>query len=317
MAKSDPNIPTVNIISQDPTTGLILEAESDAAVPTTAGKFAAACEVFRLDNGLVYENTGSTASPVWTQFGTIASLANGTIFVGNGSNVATSVAVSGDATITNLGVVTVLGATGDFTSGGQIYSAQSGGSKKGLKIHDHLTTSTIVAELKAETVSTSGAFTGIWNEAHIAATGTGSVTADLNAAVVDSTFTVTGGTIIGTYGQARADGTVAGASFMAGVYGLIEASAAITASHVCSAWFDSHQANTVTGSHQLVYLTNNGAAQMDQVFYVYGGNKITDFISFDTVSGMVSDLASPITATKKVKCTLDGVDYYIYLSPVA
>lgn len=107
LAKSNPNIPTVNIISEDPVTKLILEAECDAEIPTVAGLFAPACEVFRLDDGVVYENSGTTASPVWTAFGTIAALADGKIFVGNASAVATAVDVSGDVTISNLGAVTI------------------------------------------------------------------------------------------------------------------------------------------------------------------------------------------------------------------
>lgn len=130
-------------------------------------------------------------------------------------------------------------------------------------------------------------------------------------AVVDATYTATGSTLIGTYGQARSDGTFAGSGFMAGVYGLIEASAAITASHVCSAWFDSHQAEAVTGSHQLIYATNNGVAQMDEVLYVYGGDKITSFAAFDTCAGMVSDTAETGGTAKKIKITIGGVVHYI------
>jgi hypothetical protein len=104
---------------------------------------------------------------------------------------------------------------------------------------------------------------------------------------------------------------MAGAGFMAGLYGLIEASAAITASHVCSAWLDSHQANAVTGSHQLLYMTNNGAATMDQAIYLYGGDKITALMELDHVSGMVSDTAETGGTAKKIKITIDGVVHYL------
>jgi hypothetical protein len=197
-------------------------------------------------------------------------------------------------------------------SDGQIYYNLTGYTKQILKIHNHLTTSSIGSyEGKTETVNTSGAFYGLWQDANINATGTGSVTAILGVATVSATFTVTGGTSIGTYGQARADGTVAGSSFMAGLYGLIEASAAITASHVCSAWLDSHQANAVTGSHQLLYMTNNGAATMDQAIYLYGGDKITALMELDHVSGMVSDTAETGGTAKKIKITIDGVVHYL------
>jgi hypothetical protein len=195
---------------------------------------------------------------------------------------------------------------------GQLYWNQTSATDTKLKVHNHLTTASIGGEeIKTETVATSGAFYGLYNEAHISATGTTSVTGVLSAAVVASTFTVTGGTIIGTYGQARADGTVAGSSMMAGLYGLIEASSAITASHVCSAWLDSHQANAVTGSHELLYMSNNGAATMDQAIYVYGGDKITNLMELNTVSGMVSATAETGGSSKKIKITIDGVTHYI------
>lgn len=164
---------------------------------------------------------------------------------------------------------------------------------------------------RMEIGGTSGAFIGFDNETHLKATGTATVRSTQGVAVVDSTYTATGTTLIGVYGQARADGTVAGSSFMAGLYGLIEASAAITASHVCSAWLDSHQANAVTGSHQLLYMTNNGAATMDEAIFLYGGNNITSFVKFDTCSGMVSDTATTSGTSKKIKIDIDGTTYYI------
>ena len=166
-------------------------------------------------------------------------------------------------------------------------------------------------QARMEIGGTSGQFMGFDGETHLKATGTASIRGVQGVAVVDATYTATGTTLIGTYGQARADGTVAGSSFMAGLYGLIEASAAITASHVCSAWLDSHQANAVTGSHQLLYMTNNGAAQMDQAIYIYGGDKITALMELDTVEGMVADTATTSGASKKIKITIDGSVFYL------
>jgi hypothetical protein len=158
---------------------------------------------------------------------------------------------------------------------------------------------------------TSGSVWGMDNETHVAATGTAAVRGVQGVAVLDATYTATGATYVGTYGQVRADGTFTGSGFMAALYGLVEASAAITASHVCSLWLDSHQANAVTGSHELLYMTNNGAAVMDQAIYVYGGNNITNFIEFNTCSGMVSDTAETGGTSKKIKITVDGVTHYI------
>jgi hypothetical protein len=130
-------------------------------------------------------------------------------------------------------------------------------------------------------------------------------------AVLDSTFTSTAGTLVGSYGQVRADGTFnAAGGFMAGVYGLVEASAAITASHVASAWFDSHQANAVTGSHELVYMTNNGAATLDQGFYIYGG--MGALMALDTVGAAFAATGTAANGTVgKIKILVDGTPYYI------
>jgi hypothetical protein len=176
-----------------------------------------------------------------------------------------------------------------------------------------IATATNSYALQVRSVSgiTSGLHQGIDSETHLGATGTGTIRGVQGVAVVDATFTATDTTLIGTYGQARADGTVAGASFLTGLYGLIEASAAITATHVTSCWLDSHQAEAVTGAHDLLYMTNNGAAQMDQAIHLYGGDKITALINLDTCSGMVADTAETGGSSKKIKILIDGVTYYL------
>lgn len=65
---------------------------------------------------IVNGGTGATTAPVaLTNLGAMSNtLTNGNIFVGNGSNVATGVAMSGDATINNTGLLTV--STGGITS---------------------------------------------------------------------------------------------------------------------------------------------------------------------------------------------------------
>lgn len=166
---------------------------------------------------------------------------------------------------------------------------------------------------RMEIGATSGAFIGFDNETHLKATGTATVRGTQGVAVVDTGYTATGTTLIGTYGQARADGTVAGSSFMTGLYGLIEASAAITATHVTSCWLDSHQANAVTGQHDLLYMTNNGAAVMDQAIFLYGGGsaegtntKITNLIELNRCGEMVGS-ANGIGSDVYINITIDGV----------
>lgn len=77
MAKTNPNIPTVDIVEQDPVTGYVIEGSCVGAIPTTAGIFVKGCEILREDTGVVYQNTGTLASPVWTPIGTGAAGATG------------------------------------------------------------------------------------------------------------------------------------------------------------------------------------------------------------------------------------------------
>jgi hypothetical protein len=107
MAYTDPTIPTVNIEEQDPITGLISEGTVKGTPPVVAGKFALECELTDIDGSGTYSNTGTVAIPSWTLFGTLAALASAKIFVGNAANVATAVALSGDATIDNTGKMTI------------------------------------------------------------------------------------------------------------------------------------------------------------------------------------------------------------------
>lgn len=239
------------------------------------------------------------------------------------------IAVDGTTVIDGSGNIAITGTTtlGDASSDyitftgkgtGQLYFNDSGKTAQTLKIHNHTTTSTEIGsyEGKSDTNKTSGAFYGLWQDANLNVTGTGSATAILGVAINASGATNTGGTIIGTYGQARSDGTMAGSAFMTGLYGLIEASTATTASHVTSAWLDSHQAEAVTGSHQLLYMTNNGAATMDEAIYVYGGNKISSLMELNTVTGMVTGPGTAADGTPvKIKITVNGTPYYINAYP--
>jgi hypothetical protein len=172
-------------------------------------------------------------------------------------------------------------------------------------------TNDYAVQVRSESAKTTGTHWGVDCETHLKATGGTSIRSVQGVAVVDATYTATAATIIGLYGQARADGNIAGASFLAGLYGLIEASTALTATHVTSCWLDSHQAEAVTGEHDLLYMTNNGAAQMDQAINVYGNNAITALLSLNTCGGMVAATAETGGSSKKIKIVIDGVVHYI------
>lgn len=121
-------------IRETDASGLALSAICTGVPPTTAGIFQHGCLIIRTDSGsgnkATYENTGTTASPVWNLIGDVAAseitLVEGSMLIGNSSGVATaldiktsgqimvgngttatSVAVSGDATLASTGAVTI------------------------------------------------------------------------------------------------------------------------------------------------------------------------------------------------------------------
>lgn len=61
----------------------------------------------RTSNGAVYANTNTLASPTWSLVGTVAALTDGTILVGDATNLPAEVTLSGDITMTNAGVTAI------------------------------------------------------------------------------------------------------------------------------------------------------------------------------------------------------------------
>lgn len=180
-------------------------------------------------------------------------------------------------------------------------------------------TNSYAVQIRHNVGNTSGLVSSLDHEAHIVASGTASLRGLQGVAVVDATKTNTGGTLNGVYGQVRNDGAVAGAGFLAALYGILEAGNAITASHVCSAWLDSHQVNAVTGNYELLYLSNNGTLSLDQVIYASG--QAEAFLHLNTAGGpalnYVSDTAETAGSAKKIKILIEGVAYYINVYPGA
>ena len=165
---------------------------------------------------------------------------------------------------------------------------------------------------------TTGIYKSIDSEAELRTTGGASVYGVSGVAKVDGGVTATASSVFGLYGQARVDtgGVLAGNSFLCGTYSLIEAGPAVTANHVTSLWLDSHQANAVTGQHDLLFMSNNGAAVMDQAIHVYG-QSITSFINFASCT-TVSDSSfistgGATSVTNKIAVMVDGAVRYINL----
>lgn len=86
MAKSNPNIPTVNIVLQDPVTGYVVQGIVEGVPPAGsayAGIFALDCILQDTNGAGIYQNTGSVAAPAWellsSDFQTRAIAALGTV----------------------------------------------------------------------------------------------------------------------------------------------------------------------------------------------------------------------------------------------
>lgn len=78
---------------------------------STAKQWLPAALVMNVVTGVLYKMSGTTASPAWsivdTNTGGLPALTSAHIWVGNGSNIATDVAVSGDLTLANTGAFTI------------------------------------------------------------------------------------------------------------------------------------------------------------------------------------------------------------------
>lgn len=178
-----------------------------------------------------------------------------------------------------------------------------------------VSTETYGLQIRAYQRDTSGAFTALDCIGDIKTTGTATMRGVQGVATVDGGVVATDTTLIGTYGQARNDGTTAGNTFMAGLYGLIEEGGGTTvAGHVCSAWLDTHVATAITGSYQLLYGTENGATALDQVMYFRTPGAVA-FIEFDTCTAFMGSGAKSGGTAKTAKVTVDGVTHYINLWP--
>lgn len=93
--------------------GLIIRGiyTRSGAPAADAGRYEPSAIMQNIADGRGYQNTGTTAVPVWslldTSTGGLPPLTNANIWVGNGLNVATEVVPSGDVTMTNAGVFTI------------------------------------------------------------------------------------------------------------------------------------------------------------------------------------------------------------------
>jgi hypothetical protein len=187
--------------------------------------------------------------------------------------------------------------------------------KGSFKFHDHLSTDDYALQLRTEYNAATGNYFGMDCEVHQQVSrSTGGVRGlSVSTRIVAGTTWSSIGAAIGIYAQIDPDATfTSSATILAALYGLGGVGGVFTAvGHLTSLWVDSHQAETVNGDHELIYMTNNGASTMDQAFYLYCNNNITNWFAFDTCTGMISNTATTSGSSKKILIDIDNTSYYI------
>lgn len=225
-------------------------------------------------------------------------------------------------TITLNGNATFTVGSIDTASTSQLYV------KGKARVHLHDTTNGYCIEAKSNFNGTTTQHFGITSTVEYEPTGgtatAGGVQGLQGVGRLAASMTMTGGALIGTYGQACNLGTINGSGAMvAGLYGLVEDGGTFTsANHVCSLWVDSHVTKVVGGEHELIHMTNNGTTTMDSAFYVdlSAAAKFTNLFKFSAsqtplVANALVPAAAPDAGTMgaDLAITVDvgGTPYYI------
>jgi len=191
-----------------------------------------------------------------------------------------------------------------------------------VKFHSRPNIDGYVVEVKSEPTIVTGTHFGIEDTVDAkpsTATSQAGIRGLGGIARLASGYTMTGGGLIGSYGQICNLGTLNGAGIIsAASYSLIEDGGTFTAvSHLAAGWFDTHLTKTITaGVYDLLYLTNNGTTQIDNALYIYAGNKITNLFNIKTASGMVGANQAGgstlnFTNYRLIKIVLEDETYYI------
>lgn len=193
--------------------------------------------------------------------------------------------------------------------------------KTGVKMHRRPTAEGHAAEVKSEFNATTGSHRCIDSTADWKASPTSGVNIGVSGVSrIKSTFTSTGGSLQGVYGQAAVNGTVNGSTVHVNAfYGLIEAGGVYTkVNRVAVAWLDSHLASTITsGSSCFLYITNNGSTTYDEAIYIYAGNKITNLFTLNTAGGGLLSASTSGGSTlnfsdyRLIKVDLGGTTHYL------
>jgi len=192
-----------------------------------------------------------------------------------------------------------------------------------VKVHNRTsTTGGYSLEVKGEPTQLSGTFFGVETTVdHKPSAATSALGARGNGGIcrLAATYTMTSGSLVGSYGQVCSLGTLNGSGIMvSGSYSLVADGGTYTAvSHINAAWLDSQLAQTITaGKSEFLYITNNGSTTFDNALYVYAGNKITNLFEINTASGMVGANQAGgstlnFTNYRLIKIVLEGETYYL------
>jgi len=141
------------------------QKNTTGAPATTAGKYIKGSLIQNMISGLLYVNTGTTAVPVWTVLdsGAIVPLNDEFIFVGDVTNTAEGVAMTGDVRINNTGETAVVAIGGNAIIYGDGGLVDSGGN----------VVANFIAVLEPQLLSGAGAIALNSYQTRFTSTGTG------------------------------------------------------------------------------------------------------------------------------------------------
>lgn len=178
-------------------------------------------------------------------------------------------------------------------------------------------------EIKSEPTKVSGTFFGLINTVdHIPTTATSALgsTAIGGTSRLKSGYTMTGGGINGQYAQIMNNGTMDGSGISCSAQYAIIAAGSGTYTEVGFLSVSHLDSNLVaapsTGVLSMQLITNNAAAQFDNVWYIYANNKISNLFTIHpgTDTGLVGDnVNSDFTFQnyRKINVTLGGETYWL------
>ena len=207
---------------------------------------------------------------------------------------------------------------------GQIYTNESGGTKQPLKIHSHLTTSSIGgAEFKGEMIKTTGTLFGtanIWDYTPTGGTAAPtSVEAAINNLTLPAGSTLTAGIFAGSQNSAITNGTLNGATvFEFGTLGVLDGTGTRTlVAHSAGLASILHVASgdePATGELSSLYLASDYGGTVDNAIYIEDLNLTTNFLNLTTAgnSGFVTTGGTDCTASGAtdpsftLKCIMPG-----------